>query len=86
MAGTGLTDALQTCYGPVTIGHMMSGKAVSRSVCGHFLVSAALHVLLLFKIDNDDIMEQVKSVFYGMMDLTFVPSDDNSAWMHRNFV
>ena len=43
MAGSGLDDALKSCFGPVTVKHMLTGKAESRAVRGHFLVDAALH-------------------------------------------
>jgi len=43
MAASGLDDALKSCFGPVTVKHMLTGKAESRAVRGHFLVDAALH-------------------------------------------
>ena len=42
MKGSGLEEALETVYGPNAVAHMMSGKAVSRALRGHFLVEAAL--------------------------------------------
>ncbi len=42
MKGPGLEEALETSYGPNAVTHMISGKAVSRALCGHFLVEAAL--------------------------------------------
>lgn len=53
MAGSGLTEALQTCFGSVTIGHMMSGKAVARSVRGHMLTQSALYALLLTTLKSN---------------------------------
>ena len=47
MANTGLSDALETVYAKNTIEHMMSGKAISRAIRGHFLVDAVLNGLLL---------------------------------------
>ena len=41
MNGSGLSDVLETAYGPDTISHMMSSKAVSRAIRGHFLVDSA---------------------------------------------
>ena len=38
----GLEEALETVYGSNAISHMISGKAVSRALRGHFLVEAAL--------------------------------------------
>jgi hypothetical protein len=47
MAGSGLSEALEICYGPNAVVHMMTGKAVSRAVRAHFIVDAALGRLLL---------------------------------------
>ena len=52
MECSGLVEALQCCYGPVAISHMMSGKAVARSLRGHYLVESAMHSLLLQSIFN----------------------------------
>ena len=37
-----MTELLETIYGPNTVVHMMSGKAVSRSLRGHLLTESAL--------------------------------------------
>ena len=42
MKALGLEEALQTVYGDNTIQHMMSGKAISRALQGHFLTEAAV--------------------------------------------
>lgn len=42
MKWSGLEDALGTIYGENAVSHMISGKAVSRTIRGHFLVQAAL--------------------------------------------
>jgi len=42
MKGSGLEEALEMVYGANSVSHMISGKAVSRALCGHFLVEAAL--------------------------------------------
>ena len=42
MKGSRLEEALQRAYGPNAVTHMISGKAVSRALRGHFLVEAAL--------------------------------------------
>jgi hypothetical protein len=52
MAGSGLIDALQCCYGPIAVSHMMTGKAVARALRGHFLSESALVVLLLTDVVN----------------------------------
>ena len=47
MKGSGLKNALQTIYGRNTVEHMISGKAVSRALRGHFLTESALTTKLL---------------------------------------
>ena len=47
MDGSGLHDVLECCYGIKTVEQIMSGKAVSRATRAHFLVEAALNILLL---------------------------------------
>ena len=42
MKRSGLEEALETVYGANAVSHMISGKAVSRALRGHFLVEAAL--------------------------------------------
>jgi len=46
MSGSGLSDALELCYGCNAVLHM-SGKHVSRAVRGHFLADAAVRVTLI---------------------------------------
>ena len=46
MAGSGLAEALQSCYGSISVTHMLTGKAFSKALHGHFIVDSALHVLL----------------------------------------
>ena len=50
MNGSGLSNVLETAYGPNAISHMMSGKAVSRAIRGHFLVDSALMIKLMQKV------------------------------------
>ena len=47
MDGSGLTDALETSYAANAVVHMITGKAITRSLRGHFLVEAALKSRLL---------------------------------------
>ena len=42
MKESGLEEALETVYGANAVSHMISGKAVSRALRGHFLMEAAL--------------------------------------------
>jgi len=50
MQGSGLVEALQCSYGPVAVSHMMTGKAVARTIRGHFLVESAIFSLIMESI------------------------------------
>jgi hypothetical protein len=56
MAGSGLQEAMEVCYGPNAVIHMMSGKAVSRSIRAHFMVDSVLGRLLLAFAKNRGIL------------------------------
>jgi len=42
MAGSGLHEVLELVYATNAVGYMLSGKALTRAVRGHFLVDSAL--------------------------------------------
>eukprot|EP00794_Sanderia_malayensis_P018453 gene18453-20302_t len=50
MKGSGLEESLETVYGENAVQHMMSGKAVSRALRGHFLVEAAVTNMLVSNV------------------------------------
>ena len=50
MKGFGLEEALENVYGSNVVTHMISGKAISRALHGHFLVEAVLMNKLLLRI------------------------------------
>ena len=50
MSSSGLSNALELCYGPNAVLHMMSGKHVSHALRGHFLANAAIRVTLMKRI------------------------------------
>ena len=60
MKGSGLEEVLETVYGHNAVTHMITGKAVSRALHGHFLIEAALmnklmlHVLPSVHVDNQN--------------------------------
>jgi hypothetical protein len=54
MAGSGLTEVLEVCYGSNTVTQTTSGKAVLRALGGYFLVDAALHAVLLTMTSSVD--------------------------------
>ena len=47
MQDSGLKEILEIVYAPVTVPHILSGKAIFRAVRAHILVSSALHAHLL---------------------------------------
>ena len=56
MKGSGLEDAPEELYGKSTVPHLISGKAVSRALRGHFLLESALVCQLmvpLISMEND---------------------------------
>ena len=52
MAGSGLQELLELVYAKKAVIHMLSGKAVSRAIRGHFLVDGALNAMLASKTFN----------------------------------
>ena len=52
MEGLGLNELLNLVYASNTVSHMLSGKAISRAIRGHFLVESAL----IYTIMNTDII------------------------------
>ena len=55
MAGSGLQEVLELVYAQNAVGHMLSGKAISRAVRGHLLVDSALNALLTAKTFSIDL-------------------------------
>lgn len=70
MAGSGLTDAFETCYGPNAVIHIMSGKAIARALRGHFLVDAALTMKIMRLVTVDEgltvFMEVLKQIYMAV--------------------
>ena len=58
MHESGLKETLETIYTPTAVTHMLSGKAVSRAVRGHFIVDSALNALLISKAFSIKNLEQ----------------------------
>ena len=52
MASCGLQEMLELIYAPNAVVHMLSGKAISRALRGHFIVDAALNALMLKSVLN----------------------------------
>ena len=55
MNNTGLSELLESVYAPAAVIHMLSGKAISRAIRGHFLVYTALALLMITEINEIDI-------------------------------
>ena len=47
MEGSGLRGALEPVYAPVTVGHMMTGKAYTLALRGHMMSASVVLSLLL---------------------------------------
>jgi len=73
MAGSGLSEALETVYASNAVSHMMSGKAVQRAIRGHILIENALTILLLEKAScsetdgNKDRIDDTTALFYTLV-------------------
>jgi hypothetical protein len=52
MAGSGLREVLETIYAENAVGHILTGKAISRAVRAHFIVDAALNTMLMSETFN----------------------------------
>ena len=46
MADSGLEELLECIYAGTSVSHMLSGKAISRAIRGHILISGALNIML----------------------------------------
>jgi hypothetical protein len=49
MAGSGLQEVLECIYADNAVIHMLSGKAISRAVRGHIIISGVLNSMLMSK-------------------------------------
>ena len=57
MKGSGLKEALQVIYGENAVEHMLTGKAISRALRGHFTVESALTTKLIRRFIPDKCSE-----------------------------
>ena len=62
MGGSGLETIFQLKYGPETVSHMISGKAVARAVRCHLLIEGALMIKLLHMILPSTGVEETESL------------------------
>ena len=57
MSGSGLDEVLEVVHASQRLEHMLSGKAVSRAVRGHMLMSTALYTIIIAQVLELDIPE-----------------------------
>ena len=50
MADSGLQEVLECVYGSNTVDHMLSGKAIARTLHSHILISGALNAMLTSEV------------------------------------
>ena len=46
MSGSGLQEVLELIFASNGVSHILNGKAVSRALCGNFLVNSAVNTIL----------------------------------------
>ena len=64
MEGSGLNSILQEVYGDNAVLHMLTGKAYSRAIRGHFMVDYALsNILMEMVIDDLMITDELQILF-----------------------
>ena len=84
MEESGLCAALENVYATVTVGHMFSGKAFARAICGHMLCASAALSLPLEEF-WDSISSDQKSQLGKIFD-TFNSSLIEPSHSVKNFV
>ena len=62
MEGSGLREAFECVYAPISVGHMLSGEAYARAVCSHLMVSSALISIILEPYLNSLSEEELQEV------------------------
>ena len=68
-------EFLGTVNASNTVSHILSGKAVARAVRGHFLVGAALHMLLISYIFGTELPKTSQDVC-ALNDDSFTAADE----------
>jgi len=61
MAGSGMIEAMQSCYGPIAVSHMVTYKAVARAIRAHYLIYSALSLLLIESLTSNPLGEEGNS-------------------------
>jgi hypothetical protein len=68
--GSGIVEVFQACYGSVTVGQTLAGKAKDRAVTGHKLMQSVLYVLLLRDLLNISCPEHISPS--GALEFLFI--------------
>ena len=81
MGGSGLNKLLELIYASNSVTHIMSGKAVARSLRAHFLVESTLMGLLIEQAlkdecDTSSLEKTYQDLVQGNLDLDDVESSD----------
>ena len=63
MEGSGIENVLAQIYDESTVKHMMSGKAVSRALRGHFIVDYVLSALLLEQLPLEEHFSELEKIY-----------------------
>ena len=81
MGRSGLDKLLELIYASNSVTHIMSGKAVAKSLRAHFLVESALMSLLIEQAPKDEfdtfsLEKMYQDLVQGNLDLDDVESSD----------
>ena len=67
MDETGLRKVLGKIYDDSMVNHMMTGKAVSREIRGHFIVDYVLSALLIGKLSIATLLENLETLYCNVL-------------------
>jgi hypothetical protein len=81
MSGSGIEDVLKCVYADTAVTHMLSGKAISRSVRGRLLTNATLNALIVCQADGISI-----STYSSANEMVFDDSTDSETQPHSLFL
>ena len=78
MQGSGLSECLETIYGANAVTHMLSGKAFSQALRGHFLVEAALVSKLIKPLvpKSSEVLDNVAEIADNVGNIEYLSVDD----------
>jgi hypothetical protein len=92
MANSGLSEVLEVVYGSNAVIHMLTGKALARARRGHFLVDAALNIIILARAlhmpfptmlqesSEDDSQDHVSDESYSEVQNENENDDESRTW------